>query len=224
MNKQLDLNAPSGELSTKDKLILEGIKLFSKHGFDGTTTRMLAEAIGANNAVVYFHFKSKENLYAEVLHYVAEKARLYFQPLQDEILKSYEDKELTSEEAWICIEKFIDLYINLLQDEDRKEELYLLLQEELNPANGERPITLVACRGAENLLKHLLMTYWECGNYQTACIASRLVISSLVALTEHPTFLKLSLQLKPEEDLPASAWDDIRSYTLNSIKSYKNVL
>ena len=184
LSKTPDMSTPSGELSTKDKLIQEGIKLFSRHGFEGTTTRMLADAIGANNAVVYFHFKTKENLYTEVLNSVAEHARLYFKPLQDEILAAYEDQNFSSDEAWICIQKFIDLYINLLHDSSKKDELYLLLHEELSPANGERPITNVACRSAENVLKHLLMTYWNNNNYQTATIVSRLTIGSLISLSE----------------------------------------
>ena len=139
LSKTPDMSTPSGELSTKDKLIQEGIKLFSRHGFEGTTTRMLADAIGANNAVVYFHFKTKENSYTEVLNSVAEHARLYFKPLQDEILAAYENRNFSSDEAWICIQKFIDLYINLLHDSSKKDELYLLLHEELSPANGERP-------------------------------------------------------------------------------------
>lgn len=209
------------DLSTKEKLIIEGIQLFSKNGFSGTTTRMLADAIGANNAVVYFHFKSKENLYAEVLNYVAKHAEDYYKDLHEEILAAYKEKELDSAEAWAYIERFIDLYINLLQDKTKKDELYLILHEELNPANGIRPITRVACQSAENIMKQLLISYWKSDDYQAAAIASRLAISSLIALTEHPTFLKLSLHLEENEDLPASAWNDIRDYTLHSLRSFR---
>ena len=182
---------------------------------------MLADAIGANNAVVYFHFKTKENLYEEVLNYVAEQARQFFSPLQEEILQAYSEGTLTSDKAWEYIEQFIDLYIFLLQDDSRKDALYLLMHEELTPANGVRPITRVACQSAENTMKHLLMSFWESENYQAAAIASRLTISSLIALTEHPTFLNLSLSLSEGEKLPASAWPMIRNYTLNSIRAYK---
>lgn len=209
------------DLSTKEKLIIEGIKLFSKNGFSGTTTRMLADAIGANNAVVYFYFKCKENLYAEVLNYVAKDAENYYKELHEEILAAYEEKELNSAEAWNYIERFIDLYIRLLQDKTKKDKLYLILHEELNPANGIRPITRVACQSAENIIKRLLLSYWKSSDYQAATIASRLAISSLIALTEHPTFLKLSLQLEEKQELPESAWIDIRNYTLNSLKTFK---
>ena len=75
LSKTPDMSTPSGELSTKDKLIQEGIKLFSRHGFEGTTTRMLADAIGANNAVVYFHFKTKEKV---VDHYLGNRSHNIF--------------------------------------------------------------------------------------------------------------------------------------------------
>ena len=47
-----DMGTPAGTLSTKDRLILEGIRLFSKNGFGGTTTRMLADAIGVSEVYV----------------------------------------------------------------------------------------------------------------------------------------------------------------------------
>jgi AcrR family transcriptional regulator len=49
--------------------ILEtAVRLFSTHGFSGTTTRKIAEAAGVSEAMVFKHFSTKEDLYGAILH------------------------------------------------------------------------------------------------------------------------------------------------------------
>ena len=51
----------------KKQLIDISMKLFSEQGFDGTSTRQIAEAAGINEAIIFRHFKTKEDLYWAVL-------------------------------------------------------------------------------------------------------------------------------------------------------------
>lgn len=224
MRRKQDKPSISDSLSTKEKLIEVGIHLFSKNGFEGTTTRMLADAIGANNAVIYFHFKSKENLYAEVLNTVAERAKTFFAPLQQEIIEKRGDKPFTPDVSWKYISRYIDLYIAFLQDTSKKEELYLLLREELSPANGQRPIAEVICNEIEHIFRQLLMDYWQSDNDQMVAIAVRLITNSFIALSDHSSFMKMTLNISLENDLPQNVWDDIKNFALNSIQSYKEAI
>ena len=43
------------------------LQLFSRHGFDGTTTRQIAKRAGVTEAIVFRHFRNKEALYWAVL-------------------------------------------------------------------------------------------------------------------------------------------------------------
>lgn len=43
------------------------IDLFSRRGFNGTTTREIANAAGVNEALIFRHFARKEDLYAAIL-------------------------------------------------------------------------------------------------------------------------------------------------------------
>jgi len=59
-----------GRLSSSDRKnqIREvATKLFAQHGFDGVTTRQIADAAGITEAMVFRHFASKDDLYWEVL-------------------------------------------------------------------------------------------------------------------------------------------------------------
>jgi AcrR family transcriptional regulator len=57
-------------LSSPDrkKQILEvATELFAQHGFNGVTTRQIADAAGITEAIVFRHFATKDDLYWEVL-------------------------------------------------------------------------------------------------------------------------------------------------------------
>ena len=53
-------------------LIAVAVHLFATRGFSGTTTKAIAEAAGVSEAIIFRHFKSKEDLYHAILR---EKAR-----------------------------------------------------------------------------------------------------------------------------------------------------
>jgi AcrR family transcriptional regulator len=53
----------------KRGLILDAArKVFERDGLDGASLRAIANAAGYTPAALYFHFASKEDIYAEVLH------------------------------------------------------------------------------------------------------------------------------------------------------------
>jgi|YelNatPaOPRAMG01_1025707.scaffolds.fasta_scaffold83152_2 AcrR family transcriptional regulator len=53
---------PSSQRSTKEKILNAAEQLFSKHGFDGTSLRMITSRAGVNLAAVNYHFRSKSAL------------------------------------------------------------------------------------------------------------------------------------------------------------------
>jgi AcrR family transcriptional regulator len=56
-----------GDVSTKDELIRRALELFLEKGYDRTSMRDIAEAVGITKAGVYHHFAGKEALFHEVL-------------------------------------------------------------------------------------------------------------------------------------------------------------
>jgi len=57
---------PSDE--RRQSIVVAAVPLFAAKGFNGTTTRELAEAAGVSEALLYKHFPSKETLYLEMQH------------------------------------------------------------------------------------------------------------------------------------------------------------
>jgi AcrR family transcriptional regulator len=53
------------------QILRVAIKLFSKHGFSGTTTKKIAQEAGVSEAMVFRHFATKRELYHAILDHKA---------------------------------------------------------------------------------------------------------------------------------------------------------
>ena len=51
----------------RQRILDQALRLFSAHGYHGVSIRDIAQACGLSNAVLYYHFGSKQKLYFEVL-------------------------------------------------------------------------------------------------------------------------------------------------------------
>jgi AcrR family transcriptional regulator len=54
-------------MKKKQKIIKEAIWLFAERGFDATTTLKIAEVAHVTEPLIFYHFKSKDGLFAEAI-------------------------------------------------------------------------------------------------------------------------------------------------------------
>ena len=108
-------NAVEGDAaSVRERLLDTAERLFSEHGFEGTSVRDLASAAGCNIASVNYYFGSKERLYEEVF-------RRHFIPMTDVRVASI-DKVMTESngrpELEVLLKAFADAFIEPLGYKD----------------------------------------------------------------------------------------------------------
>ncbi len=53
--------------NTRAAILAAARTVFARHGIDGTSVRQVSEAANVNNAMIYYHFKDKDDLYRSVL-------------------------------------------------------------------------------------------------------------------------------------------------------------
>ncbi|NDK90878.1 TetR/AcrR family transcriptional regulator [Gordonia desulfuricans] len=62
------LEQPKRDATTAREEILDAAaELFVRHGYSGTSTRMIADAVGVRQSSLYHHFKNKDDLLAALL-------------------------------------------------------------------------------------------------------------------------------------------------------------
>ncbi len=60
-------SAPKEKINTTDKILETAIKLFSEKGFNGTTTKEIAEMAEVNESLIFRHFSTKRDLYGAII-------------------------------------------------------------------------------------------------------------------------------------------------------------
>ncbi len=62
----------SGKVSARDKVLFAALKLFAKRGYEGVSLSEIADELGLTKPAMYRHFKSKEDLFAQILKRMEE--------------------------------------------------------------------------------------------------------------------------------------------------------
>jgi len=57
-------------LSSRDSLLQTAVELFAKKGFDGVSTGDIAAAAGFSQAIIHYHFGSKDQLWKDAMTYL----------------------------------------------------------------------------------------------------------------------------------------------------------
>lgn len=87
-----------GELS-KERILHEAIKLFSKNSFKSVTIRQIAKASGVSPGLIYKYFDTQEELYYEVMQMASHELLSLLKPLAtlEEFVEVYLKHMYTSE-------------------------------------------------------------------------------------------------------------------------------
>lgn len=72
--------------NTREKILATAIDLFAKRGFNGTTTKEIAEAAEVNESLIFRHFSTKKELYGAII-----EKKIDEEPGIELPLKTYKD-------------------------------------------------------------------------------------------------------------------------------------
>jgi TetR/AcrR family transcriptional regulator len=87
------------------KILAAAVKVFAEKGFDGARTDEIAARAGVNKAMIYYYFKSKENLYTVIVETLFGKVYLILSSHLSLVDVSAPEKGVLS---------FIDSYVDFI--------------------------------------------------------------------------------------------------------------
>ncbi len=147
-------NSPGKEV--EEKILAAAYSVFLKKGKAGTRMQEIADKAGVNKALLYYYFRSKNNLYKAVFKQVVEKFILsIFQNLNfslgfKEILKDFifshiktikDNKQVFKfffSEVWMNSREVMEIFKNTLNIRDKP--VYALFYERMEKAVAEKEI------------------------------------------------------------------------------------
>lgn len=89
-------------------MVLAALDLFGRHGFDATTTRMIAQAASMNLGAIPYYFGSKDDLYAEAAGHLAS----FIEREQAAPLARLREQSASASEVLQLIELVIDFLLS----------------------------------------------------------------------------------------------------------------
>lgn len=116
--------------ATRQALIEAGCLLFGQKGFYASSTREIAKAAGANQALIGFHFGGKDGLYSAVLDHVERQLYTRLMPSAG-MLRDLKEAEETADEKAVCllaIGEMIDNLVDTLIDPELEAWVRVILQ------------------------------------------------------------------------------------------------
>jgi TetR/AcrR family transcriptional regulator, regulator of cefoperazone and chloramphenicol sensitivity len=125
---------PERGQATRQRLIDGALAVFGEFGFDGASTRMLADKAGANLAAIPYHFRSKEGLYCAAAYYIVERMAEQTVPMLEEVEQGLRNPQLPRKEALRLLHRYTDTLVTILVGSKQAESWSaFIMREQLQP-------------------------------------------------------------------------------------------
>jgi len=141
--------------ATRQKLIDAALRIFGDYGFDGASTRMLADAAGANLAAIPYYFGGKEGLYRAAAQFVVETSSKELAPTIEKIDGALVQRGISRKLACELLHELLDRFSALVIG-SRAADTWasFVMREQLHPGAAfeilyegmMRPITSAATK------------------------------------------------------------------------------
>jgi AcrR family transcriptional regulator len=155
---------------------------FAEQGFEGATTKVIAERAGVTQGLVYFYFKSKDDLFIAA-----------FKHQSQQILSSGLDAEFYSARPpYEVIPRFIHRIITIMDEPRNTNILRVMSQVQILQSSESaryRPIQTLAAKIHE-MLTIYLESQIELGQLRSvnASLTSQIITSSIIHFIIHRAF------------------------------------
>lgn len=114
---------------TRQRLINAALSLFSRHGFDGASTRDIAASTGIALPAITYHFGSKEGLYRACAEHVVER---YRSRMQTGVEAIYASMPVPPDVARAALQQVVTLLAGMLLDAADDDSWVTFMMREMN--------------------------------------------------------------------------------------------
>jgi AcrR family transcriptional regulator len=138
---------------SKDKILKAAEELFSNNGFDGTSVNSIAEKAGVNKALIYYYFKSKDEILQSLFDsLIKDITEVLISDVIKEMNFIIEGKFFTDEFIDRMMLKYLDFFVNrrtilrvMVAESLKKGENGAILFKFTDFLNSEQVKSILSC-------------------------------------------------------------------------------
>jgi TetR/AcrR family transcriptional regulator, regulator of cefoperazone and chloramphenicol sensitivity len=126
---------------TSRRLLLASIDVFGRLGFEGTSTRALAQAAGVNLQAIPYYFGSKEGLYLAVAEHIASEVGSRVGAVRDQArsMISQADEQqrpLSEQEARRLLSMLLQAMAEIFLSKESEAWALFMMREQMHPTDA----------------------------------------------------------------------------------------
>lgn len=106
---------------TRRRILETALEAFAADGYDGTSTRRLAERAGVNLPAIQYYFGSKEGLYRAVIEHVIQHIDERLAPVADRVDKALKGRDLSRKDLLAFLHEMLDAFAALVMGGEQLE-------------------------------------------------------------------------------------------------------
>lgn len=124
---------------TRVRILEAALELFAASGFEGASTRTLAERAGVNLPAIQYYFGSKEGLYRAVVQQISEQMQAGFATVLERVHHALADPQLPRQRLIDLLCDILDVMIRLILDDsvpnrESRQKFFARMEVEPNAA------------------------------------------------------------------------------------------
>jgi len=129
------------ESLTRDKLLSAAIDVFGRYGFDGATTRALADAANVNLQAIPYYFAGKEGLYIAAAEHIASLIHAHVAELRNRVCARLDEIEgnsspVSTGEARALLSEILQTMATLFIGRQSEPWARFLIREQMAPTEA----------------------------------------------------------------------------------------
>jgi TetR/AcrR family transcriptional regulator, regulator of cefoperazone and chloramphenicol sensitivity len=110
---------PRGE-RTRRRLVETAITVFAELGYEGASTRLLAERAGVTLPAIQYHFGSKEGLYRAAVEHIADFIAQQMAPVGSRVKAALARKHLPRRDLVALLVELLDIFVAMVFESRRR--------------------------------------------------------------------------------------------------------
>ncbi|HYB08432.1 MAG TPA: CerR family C-terminal domain-containing protein [Alphaproteobacteria bacterium] len=111
---------------TRRRILDAAIEIFAVEGYDGASTRTLAERAGVNLPAIQYYFGSKEGLYRAVIDYMVRQMETRMNPIAERVRTLLDGGEPSPRELLDHLCEMLDAFVLVVFDKEHQQSRRLL--------------------------------------------------------------------------------------------------
>ncbi len=172
--------------SRQQEIIIEAARLFRDKGYLATSIRDISDSLHITSAALYYHFKNKEEILAEVM-------RLSLQRLHEAVSSAVETQQTPWEQTRIALQTHLRISLE-------HQDFAIVLLKDLRHLTPEWREEVVAARDAyEAMWADILIQSHEAGIFRSGVDLDLLRLLTFGALNLVVTWYKPTGKYTPEQ-------------------------